>query len=508
MPAVALFFWPIVPLVLFATLGARQGLITGALLGYLFLPEAIEFDLPGLPAYDKYSAISIGLGLAGLVSWKEGAGYEKNNRLVFYLLIALLAAIFLSPIGTVITNPETLINGPSVRPALGVSDLISITSHTVFWLTPAILAWRFLPDEDAHRQLLSTLVIFGLFYSLLALFEWRMSPQLHTWIYGYFQHSFLQHLRGGGFRPAVFLQHGLWVGLFLFMAVVAAATMSWQTKREARVLYAGAALWILVTLLLSYNLGAAMLALIFLPALLLLSRRLQLWLMLSVAVVFLSYPALRDVAQVPLDTFTARVAGLAPERAASFEFRMKHEESLLARALEKPAFGWGLWARGRVYDESGNDTSVSDGLWIIVFGERGWAGYLSLFGLVTLPLLALRSGRSIQSISPSTIGIAIILSGNLIYIIPNSAFSPISLLLVGALAGFISRDRRSAESTISANSANSAKGVRYTRFPVDQDLQPMADTSHSLSAKADPIGPRHQSRKSLPNGQGRYRRRG
>ena len=58
-----------------------------------------------------------------------------------------------------------------------------------------------------------------------ALFEVRFSPQLNIWIYGFFQHDFQQMIRGGSFRPIVFLPHGLWVALFFLSTLVAAAAL-------------------------------------------------------------------------------------------------------------------------------------------------------------------------------------------------------------------------------------------------------------------------------------------
>ena len=73
------------------------------------------------------------------------------------------------------------------------------------------------------------LIVAGLCYSVPMLFEVRMSPQLHTWIYGYFPHSFVQQMREGGFRPVVFLGHGLLTAFFIMSAAVAAAAF-WQTR--------------------------------------------------------------------------------------------------------------------------------------------------------------------------------------------------------------------------------------------------------------------------------------
>ncbi|MDC7223945.1 MAG: hypothetical protein PQJ60_09405, partial [Spirochaetales bacterium] len=42
-----------------------------------------------------------------------------------------------------------------------------------------------------------------------------MSPQLSRWIYGFHGHAFIQHIRGNGYRPMVFMQHGLMVSLWM-----------------------------------------------------------------------------------------------------------------------------------------------------------------------------------------------------------------------------------------------------------------------------------------------------
>ena len=36
-----------------------------------------------------------------------------------------------------------------------------------------------------------------------------ISPQLHFMTYGFYQHEFTQVVRMGGYRPMVFLQHGI-----------------------------------------------------------------------------------------------------------------------------------------------------------------------------------------------------------------------------------------------------------------------------------------------------------
>ena len=89
-------------------------------------------------------------------------------------------------------------------------------------LLPLILARKFLARPTEHRTFLIVLCTSGLLYSLLALYEVRMSPQLNNMVYGFFPHSWRQHIRGNGFRPLVFLEHGLFLGIFLSTTVLAA----------------------------------------------------------------------------------------------------------------------------------------------------------------------------------------------------------------------------------------------------------------------------------------------
>ena len=111
---------------------------------------------------------------------------------------------------------------------------------------------------------------------------------------------------------------------------------------------------------------------------------------------------------------------------------------LLAKANQKPFFGWGTWGRNRVYDqESGTDVSITDGAWILRFGMFGWLGYLSLFGLfATAVWKALSDVRG--PVTSSTIilgGLTLILAVNLTDLIPNANLFPLTFLMAGSIAG-------------------------------------------------------------------------
>lgn len=451
-----LLAWPLIAIAMFSALGLLRGLIWVTLIGFLFLPEGYGFDLPGV-IYDKRTAIAFSLVLAAFLTRKhENLPVFTGDRRLKVILILLTVVLFLAPVFTVLDNRYPLIDGRSFRPALGAQDLLGLTLDFAVILAPYFLARRWLIRPQEHTLLLFAIVTLGLGYSLLVLIEIRLSPQMHTWVYGYFPHAFSQHVRGGSFRPLVFLNHGLELGFYLFMAVIAAFALTMQEAGRRIPLFL-AGLWLLAVLLVSHNLGAAMLAFLFVPVVLFLRARLQLLAVAVVAGLFLSYPALRQAELMPVDSFTNFVSNISEDRARSFEFRLKNEDALLERALEKPLFGWGPWARGQIFNDRGDMISVPDGIWVIVMGDRGWAGFLGLFGLMAVPLWYLRRTRQRKDLQPATIGLAIIATGNLIYMIPNSTVSPVSALVFGALAGFAQSDEKKIETAEEPR-------ARYSRF--------------------------------------------
>lgn len=469
-PTIALLIWPVITIVLCASLGPARGLIWGTIAGYLFLPEIVSLDMPGLPSYNKYTAIALS-GLLGVMLFNRPQTRDEKtsqNRSLGVLMVILGITILITPLITVLDNRFPIPTGPIMRQSLGLRDAVRMVSDLLFALVPFFVARRVLTTGEHHKDIMVALVSLGVVYALLALFEVRMSPQLNQWVYGYFPHTWLQHVRGG-FRPLVFLEHGLWLGFFLFTAVIAAFALARHLKNEMRIYALLVGAFIFCVLLISRNLGALMLALMFSPVVLALTLRTQVWVAVTVAAIFLSYPFLRSNNIIPVDRFADAVATVNFERSRSFRYRMNNEDVLLARAGEKPLFGWGIWARAQIFDERGRMTSVTDGIWVIVLGERGWIGYLSFFGLLTFPLFFLRGTSRRKPLSPATTGLAIISAGNLIYMIPNATLSPVNMLIFGALAGFAQFDSSTDTSskTAAEDDGSTQRRVRYSRFGPD-----------------------------------------
>lgn len=442
-----LYAWPLVTVVMFLRLSVPMAAACSIVAGYLVLPTHTSLNLPLLPAYDRELAAALPAFLMALIKTGQ-VGSRMNSHLPSQgpghvlpgilprqpFLMLCVVAIVGGALMTSLTNGDTLRYGDRTLPPLGLYDAGSSILGSIMMILPFFIARKWLAHPDEHRTLLLVLCVAALAYSLPALYEIRMSPQLNRMIYGFFPHDWRQHVRAGGFRPVVFLEHGLRLGIFLAAGLLATVGFMRTQPAAKRGLYLGTAGWLLLTLVLSKNLGAFIIAALLVPAILFLGTRLQLFLAAFLAGAVLLYPMARGVDIVPTDWITARIASFsAPERVGSLIFRFNNEDALLERANERPLFGWGGWGRNRVWSETGGNVSVTDGTWIIIFGQSGWIGYLARFGLLTMPIMFLAFRRRNVDVASSALCLA--LAANLTDLLPNSGLTPVTWLMAGAVAG-------------------------------------------------------------------------
>lgn len=475
MPTLALSIWPLIAMGLCAGLGPQRGIIWSVVAGYLFLPDGFALNISGLPSYSKTEAVAIGALLGLLITRNRLPPLPATSDATMrFLIIACLVLLVLGPVVTMMANTTPIFFGPTMLKGIGLWDVQGTIVVYVFMFTPFLLAWRYLSTPEMHVEILRAILLLGLFYSLPTLFELRMSPQLNNMVYGYFPHYWMQHLRGGGYRPLVFLDHGLSLGFFLLMTVLAAVGLIKAYGKEKRAFYLLSGIWMFVVLAISHNLGALALGLLFVPAMLVLSARLQVTVAAVVAMLFLANPLIRDVYVVPL-LGVSKV--ISQERHDSLKTRFDNEQTLLDRVNLKPITGWGPWSRWRIHDEFGRDVTISDGTWIITLGKWGWLGFLGLFGLMSLPILMIRRARRRRNLTYPTAALALITAANLIYLIPNSTLSPITWLCTGALAGFVQfipRRDTDADERVEEDPGR-RRAMAYSRFgPRDGDGGPRA----------------------------------
>jgi hypothetical protein len=447
---VALFGWPIMVIILSRSLPWPNAIIASLIGGFLLLPEQGGLDLPLLPALDKDSIPSLALFALALVLRpgeqsafsKTKLGYTAAKGWLPRTITGqvLLAVFIIGAFMTALTNSDSL-QFPSTSvsiPGLRLYDGFSIVVRSTNVFVPLLLGRKYLSDPKAHRLILVGLVVAGLGYSLLALYEARMSPQLNRMVYGFFPHNWQQHVRGNGFRPLVFLSHGLVLAIFFAMSIIAAFGLT-KVDPKRKGLWMMAGTWLLITLVLCNSLGALMIAVVLVPVVLLFRAQMQLLAAGVIAIIVLSYPLLRGADLVPTEQFVSAVRTQNLGRALSLQFRFNQEDQLIVKANERPLFGWGSYGRNRIYDDEGRDQSTVDGAWIVAIGQGGWFRYLGEFGLLAVPLLFLAVRRR-YDVDVTTSVLCLVLAGNMIDLIPNGSMTPVTWLIVGALLGRLEFD--------------------------------------------------------------------
>jgi hypothetical protein len=430
-----LIVWPLVAICLYAALPFSRATLWTILGAQLVLPAGTMFKFEMIPQFDKYSIPNFCV-LAGclIVAQRPLLIWTK-----FALTNILIAAYLLSPILTSALNGDSMTVGGRILPGVGLYDALSAVEIALIDLIPFFLGRQFFRQDYNIRELFRAIVLSQLIYSILLLFEVRFSPQLHYWFYGYYPSDFVQTLRESGFRPMAFMGHGLLAASFVMMAVVASTAM-WRAGISIRRWPpAVPTAYLAFVLFMCKSLGATVYAATFAPLVRFASPRLQLRVAAALAFVALLYPTLREFDMFPTDLTVAVASTLSTDRAISLKERFDNEGNLLARATERPVFGWGRFGRSRLYDEeTGKDLSVTDGRWIITIGQFGFFGFLAEFGLLSIGIFRATSAIRYTKSPTEKIflsSLALIVAINILDLLPNSGLRPFTWLITGALLG-------------------------------------------------------------------------
>lgn len=451
-----LLFWPVVVAILFSRLDAQRALIWSIFAGYLLLPPLIEIDLPVFPCLNKtmVPALAAAVMVYFVVRDRDGAAPPMGGFVVLLLIVN-----FISPMATALTNPDPLIDGINYRPGMNFAEGVSNVMLQGMQLLPFLMGYKLLWTARGAQLWAGALVVGVLWYTIPMLIELRMSPQINVWVYGYFQHDFIQTVRYGGYRPIVFLQHPLWVALMVMTAFLGAIAMARNDRTRRNVLIA---VYLGVIVVLCKSAGALMQAMMAAP-LVLLARPRQMVLGAAVfASIAFAYPTLRTTSWMPLQGIVNVAMSISPERGRSLEFRLMNEEQLLERAMERPVFGWGNWGRSLFYDPfDGRLSAVPDGQWVIWLGARGIFGYLGFFLLLLTPIFALLramprdAGPAVTRELVVLGALSLMLAMNLVDLIPNATLTPLTWLTAGAIMGNANRLRHRVPDA--SNSAQAAE---------------------------------------------------
>ena len=481
-------------LYLFAKLPPYKAAAIALLGSLLFLPMD-KLPVP-IILYDKVTATGIGIIMAMIARDGERlAEYPwgiMDLPLVLWLLSGFLASI---------TN------------GLGAKDGVQEAFNAFnIWGVPFMVGRLYFSRPQAQAWLCGLFFLSGLVYIPFVAFELVMSPQAHRIVYGYMQHDFSQVIRGGGYRPMVFMEHGILLGTFMCMSALVGIWCTWTKVFPKKMWRVGIKMWAWVLLLAGSAVAcksSAAIGFMVLGAFLLFS-----------AVILRTRILIICLICIPLLYVTTRTSGtwdgqnlvdfvaekFSEDRSLSLKFRLDNELILIDKAMERPLFGWGGWGRSRVFDEAtGEDLSTTDGFWIITLGRWGILGLSSVFALLLLPtirFLILFPARRWKEpgVAPGAV-LALIPVLFLVDCTLNAMVNPAYILFAGSVAGLPKMAKVATRQTTAHHENTREPGKRAVNF-TDWGVKTLTRPKRPrLKISANYPGPRFEiNSKGQPSG--------
>ncbi len=462
---------------LFKRFSTQQAVIISFIVAWLFLPQGVKFSLPLIPNYDRLSATCYGVLLATLFY-----DAQRFRSFKFGWLDLPMTIWCLCPLASSLSNGLGFYDG-------SVASLTAIVTYGV----PYFIGRIYFNNLTGMRQLATGIFFGGLVYLPLCLLEVAISPQLHRLVYGYHGvKQFAQSVRYGGFRPTVFMQHGLSVGMWM-MAVTLIGIWLWQAKVINKI--AGLPIaWFIPVLLVTFVLlksTGAYIYLLYGVVVLCTAKWLRTALPLLVLIIMIFSYILMGANGAITSERSEQIVAIAEDvagadRAHSLDFRFSNEEILVGKARQKIIFGWGGWNRNRVFDYNYQDelvdTTITDSLWIIAFGVNGLVGLMAIFGSSLLPALSFfyfcypASSWFHPKVAPAAM-LATITTLYMLDCTLNNQPNPVFTLASGGIAGLVLTQRH----------LNSLKTERLPIAKQVRRTQAWCSQSRSISFTSSPI---------------------
>jgi hypothetical protein len=423
---IVMYGWILVVLYLFVRFPAQRAVIVSLIVAWMFLPQ-VSIPIPGLPPYTKMAAACYGILLGTLVYDTARFSSFKPGWLDLPMLIYCFC-----PILSQVTN--------------GGSPISPTFNQIIGWGLPYFLGRLYLNNLDGLRQLAIGIFAGGLAYIPFTMIEGVKGPILHQMVYGVnaFE-DWGQARRMGGWRPVVFMQHGLMVGLWMMTAALIGIWL-WQTgtlkKFQGRKIKP-LVIVLIIAFFLCRSTGAYSLfgmALLVLFSAKWFRTSLPLLLIIGYIVFYLYIAASGQFSSKDVMDFITPIFG--EERAASLKFRFDMEEILGDKARLRFLFGWGDSGGNRVYNDYGKDISVTDSLWIITFGTNGAVGLVSLFSSLLLPVIVFCLFRypartwSNPKVAPAAV-LGVALTMYVFDCVLNAMTNPIFAVIAGGISGLV-----------------------------------------------------------------------
>lgn len=354
LPTCLLMVWCLPPL---------KAIVYGYLAAMTLLPTG-TLPLDVCPDIDKWQMTGVGLTL-GLLLFQPQRLSRLRLILPDYCLLTFV----------VCTGVTSVVNG------LGPYDAVSSAFRMFLrYAAPYFLIRTAYRDERDVLWLCQAIIVAAALYAILAVWEFRMSPQMHRSLYGYSFQGWREHYRHGFYRPLLFFEHGIPLAFF-FASTSVLAIWLWSRnalKAVRSLLLPRGALVILPTVgtLVSMTYGAYAAWGASVLSLLAIQRFQWRYLALVPALAAVGWSALRYTGQINVQSLIDVAYARLPTTAAeSFEYRVIADDSLLARARQAQWLGWGGWGRNRIGAVDKWDQPVAiDALWVDTVGKYGLVG--------------------------------------------------------------------------------------------------------------------------------------
>ena len=461
MTPLALFGFIPLTLVMFSMLRPRTAVLATFLIAVLFLPN-FAYKAAILPAYGKATA---------------GAYMALIGTLFFHpqLLINLRPRwVDIVPVAWTLWQVV-----PSVASGAGLYDGTAMAlNHFLVWTIPFLIGRIYFTRAEHVREVAIALVVGGLVYLLPCAFEIKYSPQLHAMVYGFYISSFAETYRMEGFRPIIFMSHGLMLGMWMCMTALTALWL-WWNERRLRVLrlpIRTAAIMLVVVSIFCRSTGAIGLMVVGISILVVTFRfRTKLALIALIAItpsyIFLRYNNLWNP-QV-IGSLASAVTGDSG-REGSLSVRTEQEEQVVQEMHQHPITGSGHWGSGQ------------DQLWLILGRNTGLPGLALWITFFSCPLALTMTRAAWRSAPVRTYGIPIgcVCVLHVVDGLFNGMYNPMYVLSAGAVAGCCLQ-----AATVTGTQGNAARATRQ-KSGVRRQNGPGGPTGGPSTDRNPPEGPR------------------
>ncbi len=413
----ALLAWIPISLLLMLDRDNARGFSIAVFGGMLFLPSGDDsiVNMPILPSLDKDNVAFVGI-LLGTILFHP----RIFDRFVLTWADLVLVAVGLLAFASSMLNGFGAYGGASKTLEFGFN-----------FLFPVVLARLHLGTPHGIRTFFLVMIGAAAIYAPLALWEFRMSPQVHTSVYGFFQHHFAQHYRGGFWRPIVFFYHALALGrFFAFAAFLALLPMRKDLEGILGPIGRYVFLLPLAGLLASMSLSPIFLFCALSVGYLFIER--YDWALYALPAVAIAWFILVMVGFDFGMGASGRLSMLSQERGQSLNYRFQALQEYRGMVRYKPILGYAGWGAGRIQGRATDSQSL------ITVLNRGFVGWMLFYAWWLYALhvaIQLRRATTGTVFAQRAAAVALLCSIAIAFTMIDAAFDEQLLLALSGMMG-------------------------------------------------------------------------